>query len=176
MLVGGATVRPDVCSKPTTGATVRLVCTLSSPLPGAGLTVEWCGPVWATCTLPGLWCCFYGIWHINGVDPQGAQGWEGQAQLALPSVVRCGRGPVAPRGRLARRRDGSTEAERWVFAWCKQARCREPVPLGVSAGGWAREMARASAFVPRRVELYLPGLNNSPSRCPLALLLSEQSC
>ena len=27
----------------------------------------WSGvaPVWATCTLPGLWCCFYGIWHIR---------------------------------------------------------------------------------------------------------------
>ena len=44
MLVGGAAVRPDVCPQATTGATVRLVCTLSSPLPGAGLTVEWCGP------------------------------------------------------------------------------------------------------------------------------------
>ena len=44
MLVGVAAVRPYVCPQPTTGATVRLVCTLSSPLPGAGLTVEWCGP------------------------------------------------------------------------------------------------------------------------------------
>ena len=43
VLVGGATVRPDVCPQPTAGATVRLVCTLSSPLPGPGLTVEWCG-------------------------------------------------------------------------------------------------------------------------------------
>ena len=44
MLVGGAVVRLDVCPQPTTGATVRLLCTLSSPLPGVGLTVEWCGP------------------------------------------------------------------------------------------------------------------------------------
>ena len=44
VLVGGATVRPNICPQPTTGATARLVYTLSSPLPGAGLTVEWCGP------------------------------------------------------------------------------------------------------------------------------------
>ena len=22
-------------------------------------------PIWAACTLPGLWCCFYGIWCIS---------------------------------------------------------------------------------------------------------------
>ena len=52
-------------SQTTAGATVRLVCTFSSPLPGAGLTVEWCAPVWATCTLPGLWCSFSRIWRIS---------------------------------------------------------------------------------------------------------------
>ena len=27
----------------------------------------WSGvaPVWATCTLPGLWCCFNGVWRIS---------------------------------------------------------------------------------------------------------------
>ena len=45
MLVGRPQSDPmDVCPQPTSGATVRLVCTLSSPLPGAGLAVEWCGP------------------------------------------------------------------------------------------------------------------------------------
>ena len=67
MLVGGAVVRPDVCPQPIAEATIRLVCTLSSPLPGAGLTVGGVAPVCATCTLPGLWCCFYGIWHISQV-------------------------------------------------------------------------------------------------------------
>ena len=43
-MVGGDAVRPDICPQPTAGATVRLVCTLSSPLSGAELTVEWCGP------------------------------------------------------------------------------------------------------------------------------------
>ena len=57
---------------------------------------------------------------LAGVDPQGAQGWEGQAQLALPLVVRCGRGAVVLGGRLTRRRDRSTEAQCWEFWWCKQ--------------------------------------------------------
>ena len=35
----------------------------------------WSGvaPVWDTCTLPGLWCCFDGIWHIS---------WGGSAKCA----------------------------------------------------------------------------------------------
>ena len=54
------------------------------------------------------------------VDLQGAQGWEGQTQLALPLVVRLGRGPVALGGRQICRRDGSTEAQCRMFAQCKQ--------------------------------------------------------
>ena len=55
---------------------------------------------------------------LAGVDLQGAQGQEGQAYLALPSVVPCGRGPAAPGGRQTHQRDGSTEAQHWAFAWC----------------------------------------------------------
>ena len=123
MLVGGAPVRPDVFPQPTAGATVRLVCTLSSPLPGAGLTVDWCGPCLGylhTARLVVLlpWDLAKGI--LDGVDPQGAQGRKGQAQLALPLVFHCGRGPVAPGERQTPRKDGSTEAQCWVFARCKQ--------------------------------------------------------
>ena len=57
---------------------------------------------------------------LAGVDPQGAQGQEGQAELALPSGVPCGRGIAALGGRQARQRDGSTEAQCWAFVWCKQ--------------------------------------------------------
>ena len=60
MFVGRAAARPDVCPQPTSGATVRLVCTLSFPLPGAGLTVEWCGPCLGhlhTARLVVLWIC-----------------------------------------------------------------------------------------------------------------------
>ena len=48
---------------------------------------------------------------FTGVDPQGAQGQEGQTQRALPSVVRLGRGPEAQGGRQTHRKDGSTEAQ-----------------------------------------------------------------
>ena len=57
---------------------------MSDPSPPLGPQSDWCvpylpffqgqdslwngvAPVWATCTLPGLWCCFYGIWHISQV-------------------------------------------------------------------------------------------------------------
>ena len=78
---------------------------MSAPSPLLGPQSDWCvpylplsqgqdslwsgvAPVWVTCTLPGLWCCFYGIWCLAGVDLQGAQGPEGQFQLSLPLVVR----------------------------------------------------------------------------------------
>ena len=108
------------------------------------------------------------------MDQQGAQGREGQAQLAFPSEIHFGRGPAAPGGSQTRRRDGSTEAQRWVFARSKQVPRQELVPFGILAGGWAREMALASAFVPHQAELCRLGLNNSPSHCPPALPFSEQ--
>ena len=111
------------------------------------------------------------------MDRQGAQGREGQAQLAFPLVIRFGRGPVAPGVSQTRhRRDGSAEAQLWVFAWCKQVPWQELVPFGILAGGWEREIVLASAFVPCQAELCRPGLNNSLSHCPPALPLSEQSC
>ena len=49
-----------------------------------------------------------------------------------------------------------------MFAQCT-SKFGELVPFGVSAGGWEREMALASAFVPGQAELCLPGLYTSPS-------------
>ena len=105
VLVGGAAVRPDVCPQPTTGATVRLVCTLSSPLPGAGLTVEWCGPCWATCTLPGLLCCFSEIWCISqgGSSRCTGLGGAGLARFAIGGPLR--EGPQREGGRSVRGMD-----------------------------------------------------------------------
>ena len=73
-------------------------------------------------------------------------------------------------------RGGSAEAQHWVGARCKQVPWQERVPFGILAGGWAREMVLASAFVPAKLSSVLPGLSNSPSLCPPAFLLSEQSC
>ena len=74
------------------------------------------------------------------------------------------------------RRFGSAEAQSWAFAGSEQVPCQEPVLFGILAGGWAREMVLASAFVPHQAELCGPGLNNSPSRCPPAHPFSKQSC
>ena len=99
-------------------------------------------PVWATLTLPGLWCWGSGV--LAGVDRQGAQGREGQAQLVFPSEICFGRGPVAPGGNQTPQKDGSSEGQRWVFAQCKQVPWQELVPFGILAGGWVREMALVS--------------------------------
>ena len=65
---------------------------------------------------------------------------------------------MAAGGSQTRRwRDGSAEAQRLVFAGCKQVLWQELVPFGIFSGGWAREMALASAFVPRQTELCPPG-------------------
>ena len=168
--MGGATVRPDVCPQPTAGATVILVCTLSSLLPRAGLTVE-CGvsPVWATCTLPGLWCCSDGIWHISrgGSTRCTGAGGAGLACFAVSGPLR--EGPCSTR----READPS---EGWIHRSTALGVCKVQASSVTGAGslwnfgcGWEREMALPSAFVPHRTKLCLPGLSNSPSWCPLAL-------
>ena len=65
---------------------------------------------------------------------------------------------MAPGGsQTRRRRDESAEAQRSVFARCKQVPWQELVPFGILAGGWAGEMALASAFVPHQAELCRQG-------------------
>ena len=63
----------------------------------------------------------WGSGLLAGVDQHGALGREGQAQLASSSMIRFGRGPVALGGsQTLRWRDGSAEAQLWVFVQCKQ--------------------------------------------------------
>ena len=64
MLVGGATDPMSVPSPPLGPQSDWCVPYL--PL-SQGQNSLWSGValVWATCTLPGLWCCFDGIWHIS---------------------------------------------------------------------------------------------------------------
>ena len=75
------------------------------------------------------------------------------------------------------RRFGSAGAQSWVFARSEQVPWQELVPFGLLAEGWAREVALASAFVPRQTELCRPG--GSAALPPFVLQpshLSEQSC
>ena len=158
--MGRAAVRPDLPPAHHWVHSQTGVCLLfPSPRGGIHCGVAW--PIWATCTLPGLWCWGSGV--LAGVDQQGAQGWEGQAQLTFPLVICFGRVPEAPGGSQTHWDDGSADAQHWVFAQCKQVPWQELVPFGILAGGWAREMALVSAFVPRQVELCSPGLTSSPS-------------
>ena len=65
---------------------------------------------------------------------------------------------MAARGSQTRcQRGGSTEAQSWVFARSEQVPWQELVLFGILAGGWAGEMALASAFVPHQSELCCPG-------------------
>ena len=52
---------------------------------------------------------------------------------------------------------GSAEAQSWVFARSEQVPCQELVLFGILAGGWAGEMALASAFVAHQTELCCQG-------------------
>ena len=115
MLVGPAAVRPDICPQPTIGATVRLVCTLSSPFPGAVLTVEWCGPCVGylhTARLVVLlqWDLAKGV--LTGMDPQGAQGGWGRLSLLCHGEGPCSTGREA--GPLERWLHRSTELSVWA--------------------------------------------------------------
>ena len=99
----------------------------------------------------GIWSISWGrLARCTGV------GGAGSARFSFGDPLQ--EGPVAAGGSQTRcQRDGSAEAQRWVFAWCKQVLWQELVPFGILAGGWAREMALASAFVPRQTELCHPG-------------------
>ena len=76
---------------------------------------------------------------------------------------------MPPGGSQTHGRDGSAEAQHWVFARWKQFPWQELVPFRILAGGWAREMALVCTFVPCQAALCCPWLNNSPSRCLPAL-------
>ena len=90
---------------------------MSAPIPPLGPQSDWCvpylplsqgqdslwsgvGPVWATGTLPVLWCCFYGIWRIS---------WGGSARCTGPRRAGSARfafsGPLleGPCGSITRR-------------------------------------------------------------------------
>ena len=60
----------------------------------------WSGvaPVWATCTLPGLWCCFNGICHISQGGQCTVAGGAGSAHFAFGGPLQegpCGTGREA---------------------------------------------------------------------------------
>ena len=74
------------------------------------------------------------------------EGVAGLARFAIGGPLR--EGPCSTRREVDLSGGGSTESQHWVFEWCNQIRCGELVPFGITAGGYEREMALPSAFVP----------------------------
>ena len=127
-----------------------------SPRGGIHCGVGW--PIWATCTLPGLWCWGSGV--LAGVDGCTGVGGAGSACFSF--------GDPLQEGPCGTRRE-SDPPEGWIHRSTALGVCeeqevpwQEPVPFGILAGGWAREMALVSAFVPRQAELCHPGLKTLP--------------
>ena len=110
-----------------------------------------------------------GIWRISwgGLARCTGAGGAGSAHFCFGDPLR--EGPCGPRRE-------SDPPEGWIcrstalgVSRCREVPWQELVPFGILAGGWAREMALASTFVPRQDELCRRGLNNSSSCCPPAL-------
>ena len=82
---------------------------------------------------------------------------------------------MAAGGSQTHRRVGSAEAQRWVFAQREQVPWQELVLFGILAGGWAGEMALASAFVPHHAELCRQGAQqlSLPLSCSLPAFRAE---
>ena len=93
MLVGRAAVRPDVCLIPPLGPQSDW-CVSYLLLP-QGQDSLWSGmaPVLATCTLPGLSCCFYGIWRISWGGSTRWTGAGGADSACFPFSGPLRRGP-----------------------------------------------------------------------------------
>ena len=92
----------------------------------------------------------------------------------MPSVVPYGRGPAAPGGRSVRGMDPYKHSVGRLRGASKFSDGNW-FPLEFRLGDGRGRWRLPAPLFPCRAELCLLGLNNSPSRCPLALPLSEQS-
>ena len=175
MLVDGATVRPDVCLQPTCWGHSQTGVYLLFPSPRGRIHCGVAWPVLATCTLPGLWCWGSGV--LAGMVRQGAWGQEGQAQLTSPSVIRFRLGPVAAGG--SQTAAGGMDPQKHSVGCLHGARKvsdRNWFPLGFWPGNGRGRWRWQAPLFPVKVSSVIPGLSKSPSCCPPAFPVSEQSC
>ena len=81
----------------------------------------------ATCTLPGLWCWGCGILAGGGWARCTGAGGAGSARFSLGDLL--WEGPCGT-GSQTRWRDGSAEAQLWVFVRCVPVPWQKLVPFG----------------------------------------------
>ena len=75
------------------------------------------------------------------------------------------------------RRADSTEAQRWVFERSKQVPWQEETgSLWDFGWGMGEGDGAGERLCSAKLSSVIPGLSNSPSLCPPAFPLSEQSC
>ena len=73
-------------------------------------------------------------------------------------------------------RFGSAEAQSWVFARSEQVPWQELVPFWILAGDERGRWHWRAPLFPTKLSSVVGGLRSSPSLCPPAFPLSEQSC
>ena len=117
---------------------------MSVPSPPLGPHSDWCvpylplswgqyslwsgvAPVWATCTMPGLWCCFDGIWCISRGGSTRCTG-AGGAGLACFAVG----GPLWEGPCSARREAGPWEG--WIYRSTALGVCAMQASLVMGTG------------------------------------------
>ena len=74
------------------------------------------------------------------------------------------------------RRFGSAEAQSWVFAQSEQVPGRNWFSLEFWLGDGRGRWRLGAPLFPTKLSSVVWGLGNSPSLCPPAFPLSEQSC
>ena len=133
-------------------------------------------PVWATCTLPGLWCCFYGIWHISwgGSARCTGAGGAGSACFSFGDPLR--EGPCST-GREADPSEGWIHRGTVLGVCVVQAGLVNWFPLGFWLGDVRGRWHWPAPLFPTELSSVFQGSTPlppgvlSPSRSP-----SEQSC
>ena len=161
---------------------------MSAPSPPLGPQSDWCvpslplsqgqdslwsgvAPVWATCTLPGLWCCFCGIWSVSQGGSTRCTG-VGRAGLACFAVGGSLQEGTCSPGREAGRPGGGMDPQKHsVGCLCSTSKFGDGnwFPLGFWLGDGRGRWFWPVPLFPAELSSVFSGLNTSPSQSPLAL-------
>ena len=136
----------------------------------------WSGvaPVWGTCTLPGLWCCFDRTWCMSWCGSARCTGAGGADSAHFAFRGPLWEGPCGT-GREADPSEGWIHRSTALGVYSASKFLMGTGSLWDFGWGMGEGDGASQSHCPHQAELCL-GLNNSPSLYPLALPLSEQSC